>query len=63
MIQAMKKQSDSNSDAKYATIQFHRNNHNSQSTRWIGLKFYVESPYMFSYLELQFQVNQSSRRH
>jgi hypothetical protein len=32
--------------------------HNSQSDRWIELKFYVESPDMFSYLGLKLQVNQ-----
>ena len=30
--------------------------HNSQSDRWIGLKFYVESPDMFSYFGLKCQV-------
>ena len=29
-IRAMKKQSDSDSDVKYATVQFHGNSHNSQ---------------------------------
>jgi hypothetical protein len=33
----MKKQSDSDSDVKCATIQFHGNSHNSQSDYWIGL--------------------------
>jgi hypothetical protein len=44
----------SNSDfyVKSATIQFYSNNNNSQSDRWIGLKCYVESPDMFSYLGL-----------
>jgi hypothetical protein len=55
----MKKQSDSNSDTKCATVQFDDNSHNSQSDRWIGLKFYVESPDMLSYLGLAFQVNHS----
>jgi len=32
--------------------------HNSQSDRWIELKFYVESPDMFSYLGSKLQVNQ-----
>jgi hypothetical protein len=55
--------SNSNFDVKCATIQFYSNNHNSQSDRCIELKFYVESPDMFSYLGLTFQVNQSSGRH
>jgi len=50
-------------DVKYATIQFYGNNHNSQSNCWIELKCYVESPDMFSYFGLKFQVNRSSRRH
>jgi hypothetical protein len=40
-------------DVKCAPIQFYGNNHNSQSDRWIRLKFYVDSPDMFSYLELK----------
>jgi hypothetical protein len=59
----MKKQSDSNSDVKYTTIQFHRNSYNSQASHCNGLTFYVESPNMLSYLRLQFQVDQSSERH
>jgi hypothetical protein len=55
--------SNSDFDVKCATIQVYSNSHNSQSNSWIGLKFYVESPDMFSYLWLKFQVNQSSRRH
>jgi len=38
-IQAMKKQFNSDSDLKYTTVQFHGNSHNSQSDRWIRLKF------------------------
>jgi hypothetical protein len=60
MIQEM---SNSDSDVKYATIQFYGNSHNSQSDRWIELKVYVKSPDMFSYLGLNFQVNQSLGRH
>jgi hypothetical protein len=58
-------QARSNSDfnVKCATIQFYSSNHNSQSDRWIGLKVYVESPDIFSYLGLTFLVNQSSERH
>jgi hypothetical protein len=44
-------------------MQFYSNNHNSQSNRWIGLKYYVESPDMLSYLGLKFQINRSSTRH
>jgi hypothetical protein len=62
-IRATKKQSDSDFDVKCATIQFYDNNHNSQSNLWIILKFYVECPYMLSYLELKCQINRSSRRH
>jgi hypothetical protein len=50
----MKKQSDLDSDVKCTTIQFYSNNVNSQSDCWIGLKFYMESPDMFSYNELKF---------
>jgi len=60
MIQA---RSNLDFDVKSATIQFYGNSHNSQSDRWIGLQFYVESPNMFSYLGLNFQVNQSLERH
>jgi len=60
MIQA---RSNSDFDVKSAPIQFYGNNHNSQSDRWIKLKFYVQSPYMFSYLGFKFQVNRSSERH
>ena len=35
-------------DVKCAIIQFYGNSHNSQSNCWIGVKFYVESPNMFS---------------
>jgi hypothetical protein len=47
----------SNSDfyVKCATIQFYSNSYNSQ--------FYVESPYMLSYLGVKFQVNRSLERH
>jgi hypothetical protein len=63
MIRAIKKQSDSDSDVKCITVQFHGNNHNSQFDRWIRLTLYVESPDMFSYLGLEFQVNRSSGQH
>jgi hypothetical protein len=55
--------SNSDFDVKCATIQFYDNSHNSQSDRWIGLKVYMESPIMFSYLGLNFQVNRSLGRH
>jgi hypothetical protein len=51
-------QSRSNSD-----FDVNGNSHNSQSDRWIGLKVYVESHAMMSYLGIEFQVNRSSRRH
>jgi hypothetical protein len=48
-----KKRSNSDFDVKCAIIQFYNNSHNSQFYRWIELKFYVESPDMFSYLGLK----------
>jgi hypothetical protein len=62
-IRAMKKQSDSDFDVKCATVQFYRNSYNSQFDSWIGLKLYVESLDMSSYLGLKFQVNRSLERH
>jgi hypothetical protein len=53
-IRATKKQYDSDSNVICATVQFHNNSHNSQSDHWIGLKFYVVSPVMLSYLGLTF---------
>jgi len=50
-------------DVKSTSIQFYGNNHNSQFDRWIRLKVYMESPDMFSYVGLKFQVNRSSGRH
>jgi hypothetical protein len=62
-IDTIQEMSNSDFEVKCATIQFYGNNHNSQSHRWIKLKFYVESLDMFSYLFLNFQVNRSSGRH
>ena len=59
----IQERSNSDFDVKCATIQFYSNSSNSQSNRWIELKVYVESPDMFFYLVLQFQVNRSSGRH
>jgi hypothetical protein len=59
----IQERSNSDFDVKCATIQFYGNNHNSQSDRWIGLKFYVKSPDMLSYRGLKFQVNWSLGRH
>jgi hypothetical protein len=53
----MKKQSDSDFDVKCVIVQFHGKSHNCQSDSWIRFKFYMESPDMFSYLGLKFQVN------
>ena len=50
-------------DVKCATIQFYGNSHNSQSNCWIGLKCYMESPDMLSYLRLKFQNNWNLGRH
>jgi hypothetical protein len=55
--------SNSDFDVKSASTQFYGNSHNSQSNRWIELTFYMKNPNMFSYLRLQFQINQSSGRH
>ena len=55
--------SNSDFDVKCATIQFYGNSYNSQSYHWIGLKFYMESPDMLSYLGLKYHVNWSSERH
>jgi hypothetical protein len=59
----MKKQLNSDSDVKYTTVQFHGNNYNSSSNRWIKLNFYIQSLDRLSDLELKFQVNQISKRH
>ena len=53
----MKKQLNSNSDVKCTTVQFYSNNYNFQSDRLIRLKVYVESPDIFFYIEVNFQVN------
>ena len=53
----------SDSNVKCTTIQFHSNSYNSQLDRLIGLKFYVKSPDILSYLWLKFQVNQSLGRY
>jgi len=62
-LDTIQERSNSDFDVKCATIQFYGNSHNSQSDRWIDLNFYVQSPNMFSYLGIKFQVNQSSGRH
>jgi hypothetical protein len=48
IIQSLKKQSDLDFDVKCTTVQFYENSHNSQSNRWITLKYYKESPDMLS---------------
>ena len=55
--------SDSDFGVKSATVQVYGNSHNSQSDRWIGLIFYVDSPDISYYLGLKLQVNRSSGRH
>ena len=60
---AIQARSNSDFDVKCATIQFYTKSHNSQSYHWIGLKFYVEAPDMFSYLGLKYHANRSSARH
>jgi hypothetical protein len=52
--QAMEKQSDSDYDVKYTTVKFNDKSRNSKSDHWIGMKFYVGSPDMISYLGLNF---------
>ena len=54
--------SDSDFGVKSATVQVYGNNYKSQSDRWIGLIFYVDSPDMFYYLGLKIQVNWISGR-
>jgi len=55
-IDKIQARSNSDFDIKSAPIQLYGNSHNSQSDRWIGLKFNMESPDMFSYHRLKFQV-------
>jgi hypothetical protein len=59
----IQERSNSDSNVKCALIQFYGNSHNSQSDLWIELQVYPQSPDIFSYLELKFQVNHSSGRH
>ena len=54
--------SDSDFGVKSATVQVYGNNHNSQSGRWIGLIFYVDSSDISYYLGLKIQANRSSGR-
>jgi hypothetical protein len=55
--------SDLDFGVKCATVQVYSYIHNSQYDCWIGLTFYVDSPYIFSNLGLHFQVNRSLGRH
>jgi hypothetical protein len=55
--------SDSDFGVKSTTVQVYGNYYNSQSDRWIELRFYLDSPDMLSYYGLRFQVNQSSGKH
>jgi hypothetical protein len=59
----IQERSNSDFDVKCATIQLYGNSHDSQSDRWIELKFYMKSPDMLSYRGLKFQVNRSLGRH
>jgi hypothetical protein len=59
----IQERSNSNFEVKSASIQFYGNSHNSQSDHWIGLKVYIESSDMLSYVGLEVQVNRSSGRH
>jgi hypothetical protein len=59
----IQERSNSDFDVKCATIQFYGNSNNSQSDRWIGLKVYMESSDMLSYVGLEFQGNRSLGRH
>jgi hypothetical protein len=55
--------SDSDFGVKSATVQVYGNSYNSQSNRWIGLKFYMDSLDMLCYYGLKFQVNRTSERY
>jgi hypothetical protein len=55
--------SDSDFGVESTTVQVYGNYYNSQSDRWIELRFYLDSPDMLSYYGLRFQVNQSSGKH
>ena len=55
--------SDSDFGIKNAIVQVHGNSHNYRFDHWIKVIFYVDSPDMFFYPRLKFQVNRSSRRH
>jgi hypothetical protein len=59
----IQKRSNLDFDVKSASIQFYGNSYNSQSDCWIGMKVYMESSDMFSYVGLKFQVNRSLGRH
>jgi len=52
-----------NFDVKCSTMQFYGNSYSLESDHWIWLTFYMESPDMFCYLGLTFQVNWSSEKH
>ena len=52
----IQERSNSDFDVKSASIQFYGNNHNSQSDRWIGLKVYMESSDMLSYVGLEWSI-------
>jgi len=58
-IDTIQERSNSDFDVKSAPIQFYDNSHNSQSDCWIGLKVYMESPYMLSYVGLKYQVTRA----
>jgi len=62
-LDTIQTRSNSDFDVESAPIQFYGNSHNSQSDHWIELQFFVESPDMFSYVGLKYQVNRSSERH
>jgi hypothetical protein len=55
--------SDSDFDVKSTTVQVYDNSYNSQSDRWIEIKFYVNSLDMLSYYWLRFHVNRILGRH
>jgi len=55
--------SDSDFGVKSTTVQVYDNSYNSQSDRWIEIKFYVNSLDMLSYYWLRFHVNRSLGRH
>jgi hypothetical protein len=60
-IDTIQERSNSDFDIKSASIQFYGNSHNTQSDHWIGLKVYMESSDMLSYVRLESQEGIETR--